>query len=83
MYFEVSAEYVRQWELDWLYAFNEWSMSTLELYGVTDAPPSSRRYTHCSLCNNKHKYFSDATEEQIQKIAGCTISPILARTEKL
>lgn len=83
-HFEVSADYVRNWELNWLRYFNDWSAERLELYGVTTVPPSTEdEYLRCQNCSGYYLNFEDSSSEKITELTGHTISGILNRKEKL
>lgn len=74
--FEVTREYA---ELE-SKQFNEFYYSSNdEVKSYYSGPSSVKIYEHCIYCDNQYKDFRDAKEGECPR--GCTISPIIKRTE--
>jgi protein-arginine kinase activator protein McsA len=81
VHFEVSAEYVRQWQIQWIIFWNESTPETRSNYGCPDKPPGPEEYLVCHRCNGNYRNFRDATNDEIERVYGSTINPILNRKE--
>ncbi len=81
VHFEVSAEYVRKWEADWLLFFNTKDAEWLESYGITTSPPSTDIYLKCFRCGGSYKDMRDTLGNEVPN--GSTIQPILNRNESV
>jgi hypothetical protein len=81
VHFTVTADYVREWEADWLRLFNEKDKKWLSNYGITDTPPSTDKYLHCFRCGESYKTMLDGTPPNFGD--GHTIQPILQAKDSL
>ena len=78
-HFQVSAEYVKEWNDDWKTLCETKDEEWLSYYGITDrkAPDPLEEYGKCFRCGNTYKEFSDGSTCG----DGHTIQPILNRNE--
>ena len=81
-HFSVSKQYVKEWEADWIELFKTKPAEWLEMYGITDKPPSPDQYLHCFSCGNTYQDFREATEKDLKKLYGHTIQPVLDFKER-
>lgn len=83
IHFPVTADYVHEWYEDWIEFWNGMDTTGRDAYGCKDAPPSMDQYLSCDRCGNPHTNFREASKEEVNKIFGSTVGPILDRTERL
>jgi hypothetical protein len=78
VHFQVSLEYVQNWEKEWGQFWRDSTPRVREAYGCVKAPPSREQYLKCFRCDNNYKNFRDTEDSEIP--FGSTIQPILDRT---
>ena len=78
VHFEVSLEYVLDWQNDWIDFWIKSTEETRNNYGCKDRPPSYKKeYLNCHRCGGSHKNFRKALKKEVPY--GSTIGPILTR----
>lgn len=78
VHFEVSLEYVLDWQDSWIDYWLSLDERGRRLYGCKDRPPSYKQeYLKCQRCGNSHKNFRKAKKKEIP--FGSTIGPILTK----
>ena len=79
VHFEVSHKYVKDWLEDWEAFWPTLDQVGKDAYGLPDEPPTTASYYVCHRCGGSHLNFRDSTPEELAKIFGSTINPILER----
>jgi len=78
IHFEVSLEYLLEWQDSWIDHWLTMSKDSRKNYGVEKRPPSYKnKYLNCRACGCSHKNFRKARKKEIP--TGSTIGPILTR----
>jgi len=78
VHFEVSLEYVLDWQDTWIDHWLKFSEETRESYGIKDRPPSYKQeFLNCHRCGESHKNFRKAKKKETP--FGSTIGPILTK----
>lgn len=76
VHFEVSLEYVLDWQNDWIDHWLKLDQEGRNNYGCTERPPSYKpEYTTCHRCGGSHKNFRKAKKSEVP--FGSTIGGIL------
>lgn len=83
IHFPVTSAYVHQWHKDWIEFWRDMDEKSRDSYGCKDSPPSTESYLKCFRCENHHTDFREASKEEVDRIFGSTVNPILDRTERL
>ncbi len=83
IHFQVTKQYVLDWMEDWKKFWPTLDQKGKENYGLPDGPPGFEEYTKCRRCGGSHENFSDASQKDMERIYGSTVSGILDRNEKL
>lgn len=78
VYFQVSEAFVQDWEKTWEKYWPTLDQEGRESFGLPDGPPSRASYLKCR-CGNPYTNFRDAKKGDSPD--GCTINPILNRSE--
>ena len=80
IHFSVSLEYCKAWEKDWEVFWATLEERGRDAYGCLSGPPKIEdTYLTCHCCGGSYKDFTEATEEDRDKVYGSTINPILER----
>lgn len=78
IHFEVSLEYVLDWQDGWIDFWIRSSKEDMSMFGCEERPPSYKsEFLSCSRCGNSHKNFISIKKKEIP--IGVTIGPILQR----
>lgn len=83
VHFEVSAKYVHDWMRDWVEFWIKSTPETRGNYGCAKGPPAPNEYLGCHRCGETYKNFSETSEEKMKAVYGCTIGPILIRSQDI
>jgi ribosomal protein L37E len=82
VHFNVSKQYVLDWENHWKVIWNGMSDSDKADFGCEKSPPKVKDvYINCSRCGGSYKNFRDAKKEELP--LGSTIVGILNRQEDI
>jgi hypothetical protein len=81
VHFEVSVEYVLDWQDAWIDHWLKLNERDRDNYGTKDRPPSYKQeYLCCNRCAGSYTNFRDATAEEVPY--GSTIGGIMTREAK-
>lgn len=83
IHFQVSKSYVMDWLEGWKKFWPTLTEEGKSNYGLSDGPPGPEEYTKCQRCGGNYKNFTDATEKDLARIYGSTVSGVLDRNEDL
>lgn len=81
VHFTVTAEYIDQWQKDWVVFWNKSTPEIRASYGCMAGPPGPEQYLECFRCGNSYTDFKDTSDSDIPH--GSTIQPILHRDETI
>ncbi len=80
VHFEVSLEYAKNWENEWIGHFEDMDVHARDSFGLVDEPPKIEdTLMNCQRCRASYKNFRDTLPEELP--LGSTINPILSRDE--